>query len=819
MKWKAALRDRRAVASLSAVITGAIVVACYASGGPVWAIAALIYLLAGTLPGTIVYLVLRERFHGGRPELLETVFFSNMIGLGLLEGSAWILARSGIFSFEATLALVASCVLLVSVVFRSSLRQLIRGDPERVLPVSAKDAWYLGALSILGAAFLLPLLLLLRNGSLVGSDTAVFSLVGTVTAHTGAWPTLSQVWQPFAAQEVVAPGIPMLYAVFSAGTATNGIYFTVPLLLVPFILTPLGLYLLTKRVTTNRWIAYAIPLAWMVACYGGDSLFYNTFITSALSGFSPDSTFSLAAYVAALIALFDLLKGRDALWFESALLAGAVLVVALDNQLTLVLLAPAVLFVGVLLLGRRGVRWTLARLGVVLTPILVALPPYLYQRPAQISPVLSGSTRFAWADLLAVNWSMVLSILGEWGEVGLVLVLAAGGVAVFLLLRPGTRGARALPAYVLMLALLAGVAFYLAFTPIGGEFLGVNLTRFSEFVGIPAAPAIAYLLGSFAGIKLPRPRVSTTVVTVALVGLLVVSSIGGASTNWDSATSRGQSSYLFTTDLRAAGDWLSTHAPAGSVIAADGNGGNLAINPIRNFAGHPMIVRPRTALYSSVYLAARPTNLPYYYANLVMTDPTLGNAIAAYQNVSINFYLFQVGFSDRQIAAFALLPYFPLVYSNPQVAIFELAPSGGVPGFIPATSYCGASPLVDPMDIGSLAYSWAFSMPAGPNAVGTNTSNGTAFAGSSVSYCLDVPATGNYTIYVHRYTYQTGEYLRVSDNGTALGTAPCGTVGPDLCAPFNATLAQGSQTLRLTFEGTVSTVGPIDYLVVVPERG
>ena len=813
------LRDRWAHAGLLSLGAGALVVACYILGGRVWAIAALVYLLAVVLPGAVVYLVLHQRFRGGKAAILEAIFFSNVIGLSLLEGSAWVLARSGLFTFEGTLALVTACVISVSLVFRTTLRQLIRAGVGGALAVSKVEVWYLGALSILATVFLVPLLLVLRGGSLVGSDTAVFSLVGTVTANTGSWPILSHVWQPFATQEVIAPGLPMLYAVLSATTATNGIYFTTPLLVVPFILTPLGLFLLVSRVTATRWVAYAIPLAWMVASFGGVSLFYNTFITSALSGFYPDSTFSLVAYVAVLIGLFDLLKGRDALWFETVLFAFAFLLVALDNQLTLVLLIPGVLVVGILLLFRRGIRWTLVRLGAVLIPILIALPPYLYQRPTRLSPALSGSTVFTWSDLFSLSWKSVLVNLGQWGEVALILVLAAGGLATFLLVRPKGREARALPAYILMLGLLVGISFYLAFTPVGIEYLGVNDTRFCEFVGLPSVPAIGYLMGWLAGAKLPRPKFSTTAVAVTLATLLVVSSLGGAAANWNSATSRDQSAYLFANDLRAAGNWLATHAPPGSVIAADGNGGNLAINPVRNFAQHPMIVRPRTVLYAAVYLSAPPTNLPYYYANLVMTDPTLDNAMAAYRNLSIDFYLFQVGFSDRQISAFDVLPYFSLVYSNPQVAIFELDPLGGSPGFIPATSYCNASPLVEEIDIGQAAYSWAFSIPTGPNAVSSSTSNGTAFDGSNVSYCLDLPTAGNYSIYVHRYTYNTTEYLRVSENGTALGAIYCTTAGSGFCTPLNATLAKGSQSLRFTFEGTVGVADPIDYLVVAPERG
>jgi hypothetical protein len=207
-----------------------------------------------------------------------------------------------------------------------------------------------------------------------------------------------------------------------------------------------------------------------------------------------------------------------------------------------------------------------------------------------------------------------------------------------------------------------------------------------------------------------------------------------------------------------------------------------------------------------------PYNLPYYYANLVITAPTEANALAADRALSIQYYFFQAPFGDPQIQAFSLLPYFSLVYSNPQIFVFEF--TGGTPlGFIPAVAYCSASPGIVPVYKYN-AYSAANGVPAMPNSVSSSAGNGPV--GLNVSYCLNVPAAGNYTIDAHRIIFQPTEYLEVGVNGHAVGTIRFSSLGPALGTPLATTLPAGNVTLTFTFAGTVRYVGPMDYVVVAP---
>jgi hypothetical protein len=812
------VRKRRTqLAILVTTLAGAVSAAAVA-GGSIWGVAVTVYLLVGLFPGAVVYLSCRAQFGGNKPGILEAVFFSNVLGIALLEGVAWILARSGVFSLLSTLALAAVIVAVALIVLRRGAARVISSGLAELVEVSWPEIGYGVALLGIALALLVPLLLLLREGYLIGADTTQFSLLGTLTATTGAWPNVSTVWQPFASN-AVGPGLSMIYAVLVSATGVRGIYFAVPLALIPIVLTPLGLYVLIRRFTASWVVSFGVPLAWMVSADGVNTLFYNNLLFAGAIGYYPDSLLSLFAYVAAIVVLVDLLRGEGPLWTETILLAAAVLLVVLDNELTLFFLLLPLVGLGVLILWRRRLRWTAVRLGAVAAPSIICLPPYLYAvgSSTSISPLASGRASLSWSAIAHVDWAEVLHLLGFWGEVGLVVGLGGAGLAVLSMVRPsGRRRELGTPLAIVVLAAVGVLGFLLTFTPVGQTLIGPPPVRLIEFVGLPLAPVVAYLLAWPSRIRLPR--IARAGVTVAVVAFLVASSAGGVSTAWKAETSLSGPAYVFTPEMKDAAEWISTHAPAGAVIAVDVNGGNNALAVMRDFTGHPVIVRPRSTLYASIIDSPSPTNLSAYYSNLVMTAPTLANAEAAYRTLALEYYVFQYGYSARQIEAFSLLAYLPEVYENSQVAVFayEGPGAGGAPGFIPATAFCAASAGVVPVDIGGKAYSVAYSIPSGLNAISSSTKAGAAFNGSTVEYCLNIPAAGNYTVYVHRYTYQTSEYLEVSIDNRTIGVARPTSEGPNVGTPVAATLSSGTIRLSLTFEGTVGYADPIDYLVVTP---
>ena len=412
-----------------------------------------------------------------------------------------------------------------------------------------------------------------------------------------------------------------------------------------------------------------------------------------------------------------------------------------------------------------------------------------------------------------VRWQSADRLLGFWGEIALILALVGVGLAVLSLIRKGRYNGRPLSVAVLILAGLGSAAFFLTFTPAGPELLGPPPVRLVEFVGLPLVPVLAYTLAWTSRVR--TPRLGSAAVAIAVGGFLIASSIGGVSSNQTIQDSLSTPAYLFTPAMLAASEWLAQHAAPGSVIGVDQNAGNTALVLMRDFTEHAVIVRPRTTLYASILGSHAPENLSAYYANLVMTDPTLANAQAAYRNLSLEYYVFQYGFSDQQIAAFSLLSYFPMVYANSQVAVFQLT-GDGLPGFVPATSYCAASASVERFDLGARAYSYAFSMATGLSAIGSATGAGSSFDGSNVTYCLNAPSSGSYRVYVHRYTYDTTEYLNLSIDGKQMGEIHATTLGPNVGTPLTVRIPAGPVDLFLTFEGTVGWADPVDYLVVSP---
>jgi hypothetical protein len=266
----------------------------------------------------------------------------------------------------------------------------------------------------------------------------------------------------------------------------------------------------------------------------------------------------------------------------------------------------------------------------------------------------------------------------------------------------------------------------------------------------------------------------------------------------------------------AASEWLKEHAPATATIAIDANGGNNgAVTAIATYSDHVFVKRLRNLLYYSLQLPP-PQNISFDYVNRVMTDPSEANAAAA-ASLGIEYYVFQTGFSSRQITAYSLLPYFSLVYSNSQIDVFEYLGGSGL-GFIPAVAYCGASDTMVAA-YSTQAYGYAFSNPALPSTPNwitgpSNHLNGWPY----VNYCMNIPRPGNYTFYVHSDVYSTSQFLDVSIGGSPLGQVYFLSAGPTLGTPLNLTLPAGPIALNLSFQdGTGGTLNPIDYLVLVPD--
>lgn len=816
--------SKRIVAAGLAVVA-AILVISYVLGGAYGEIAALVYLLGILIPGGAVYGALSVRLREGKTGLLDAVFFSNLVGLALLIGASWLLARSGVFSLAGVAGLEG---LAVAVALAFSWRHLVRvwrkGLGDR-FAVTREEAVYLGLIAAFGTAMMAPVLVLFAQGFLVGGDTPIFAYVASVTAHTGAWPNLSQIWYPYASQGAMAPGAPMIYAVFSAAEGGGVVMpLTTPLSIVPVVLLPIGLCLLLRRFSDRMLVVYVLPVVWM-AC-GSGQLFPNSLFAGVSSGVFPDFIWSLPAFVAALIVLTDFLCGKGSQWWEVFLLASSILLVSLLNQLTFLFLAVAIILFGIQILWVRGVRWALLRAAASVVPSVVLFPLYFVPSYARsTSPAASGGPPITWGVATSFSWDGLLKQFAPLlPSITVFIVALALGIVLYREIRALTaarRGAPPLPPRgVVVLTAIGAIAVYLTFTQVGANLLGINSGRFIEFNGLVWLPVVGFALDWLLKLGLPKaatsrlPRLGRKAVAPAvalLVALLLVSSaVVGVQANLNSEQQLSGPQDLFTPNMLAAADWLAGHAPPGAILVADENSGNGALEAIRDYSGHELVSRPRDVLYESIYQTPYPANLSYYYANLVMTSPTTANAAAASAALGMDYYIFQIGFSDDEIQAFSLLPYFDLVYSNPQIDVFEYV-GGSTIGFVPAVSYCSASPSITATHTRG-AYDDPFGLPNAPNSV--SSTNNSPPPTTNVSYCLHAPSSGNYTLYVHRIVLKTVEFLNVSVNGQPQGDVYFSTLGPSLGSPLNLSLSGGNVTLTLSFEDTLRWIDPVDYLVV-----
>ena len=828
------------LAIVAAGTAAVLLLAAYLLAGKLGVLTSTAYLGCILAPGVALYGILAARFRAGRSSLLEVLFYSNVVGLAMTEGGGWLLTRSGVFSLTYLLGLEVGVLVILLVVFRRTVVRRLREGPGSLLTAPKSDTVFLGIVAAVSVLIMLPVLVLASQGFLLSVDNPIYTRVGWAVSSTGAWPNLSQVFYPGATAAGLAPGMPMVYAVFSSVTRIVADPLSASIAVLPMILTPVGLSLLLNRFSRHPLVVYGLPMVWLVAATNYSGFLFNDILSSAFIGAHPDAGASFPAFVAVLILFVDLSRSKSAQWFEVSLLAAAVLGGVLLDQLTFVYIAAALVLFGIPILWSHGIRWCLPRVAAVLAPTVIAFPPYLSPSLGySSSPGLSSQSIWHLSEW-QVNWSFLATNTGLLAE----FAFALGVAALIGVLYERRRGwpigsATSSTLGLLPLTALCGIGMFLTFSNVGSDLLNVVFSRFLEYAMLAAIPLLAFGCDRFLEYFPVAPPPSTAVPVflskqgrlrviqrrrwavgrilsiVAVGSLFVLAGTVSTASNLNDLSSESSPAHIFSPDILAASEWLNHHAVANTLVAVDGNGGNaIAMSPILAYSGHTTVIRARSALYAQL-TEPPPSNVTYYYMNLVMTNPSEANAAAAETATGMEYYVFEEGFSDRQIAVFSLLPYFARVYSNSQISIFQFV-GGSVVGYIPAVSYCSSSNAMTVSET-SKAYSFAYSTPAvssGPNIILSTVPDpkGTQY----VSYCLDIPTGGQYTLYIHRNAFEKTEFINVSAGGPTLGQVFFLSFGLTLGTPLPLTLPAGPVTLTLTFEGTKGYVDWIDYLILAP---
>ncbi|MCL4324902.1 MAG: hypothetical protein M1144_05525 [Candidatus Thermoplasmatota archaeon] len=776
-----------------------------------------VYLCAIVLPGGFVYALLANRLRPEKPRLIEAVFYSHLLGLGLVIGAGWTLARWGAFSLAGTFLLEALVVALVGVGGRREFSAITRTLREGGISLDRECLAYLGIVVGLATAVIIPVLIVQSHGFLVADDTAVFARAANALLRTGDWTKAVQIFPflpPAAANTAFGnPAISILYAVFAGSAGVNAIYVAGPLYTLLLVLPTLGLYLLVGRFTKHPLLTYALPVLWMLGFWSDKAIFFNNSLVASYYGIIPDAVLSLTGYVAVLVLLTDLLRGTGKQSYELSLLSVGLFLGIMGDPLTFVLIAIAFVFFGIWMLHARGVRWSIPRLLAPLVLTAVLLPPYLVPSYAVgASNGLSGGMHLTWRTLLIYNWTGMEGFYDSLDLFGVVLSVFA--VAKVLLSKIPLRGRKPFSYHVegiLPFGLLTAAGLYLVFNPLVASLLGVTFGRFVEYVGISMVPLVAFGLDRLLRPRVPRPRLGKV---AAVLVVILIGTCGAVSVqqNLQSAAMASQTQSLFNADMMAAAEWLQAHGTPGSTVVVDSMAGNQAPLPMQDFADLTFMYRPQYDLYNSIYNPPIPSvGNPYFFLNRAIEYPTQTNVTAAWQVFAMKYYVFQVGYSDTEIQVFSHLPYVQRVYSNAVVEVFGYT-GGSAPGFVPAISYFDASPNLTTAYFGS-AYSVAYGLPHVPNSVQSLTTDG-AVDGSFLSYGLKNISAGNYSLTVHRYTYQTSEYLKVSVNGAYVGSVDFLALGPNFSTSVSFPLVSGNDTVTLTLEGTVGYMDPIDFFVV-----
>lgn len=783
-----------------------------------------VYLFLIFTPGELLLESLLIKYRKRPLSILATTLYANLVGLGLAEMTGWTLARSDFFSIPLFAILEWLIVVGVLLYCWGDIRVALRCPPSNLIEFRQNDGVYLALLTTLGVLNIAPLLLLFNKGLFIGADTPSYVDIGWRIYLTGGWPNLGQVLWPYASPTYVAPGSPVIYALFSAPVGHYSPEIATPLSLFALVLTPIAVYLLICRFTGSNILRYGLPIVWVLAASTPSAFFNNNLIISVAAGSHPDVVLLQPILVTTLVLLVDLLRGRSNQWFEVALLSVFVAGSVLLSQLMVIVLLPTLIFFGAEILQRRGSRWCFPRLALVSIPLIIAWPLYLL--PSLLAGASPGVSH---QSILSIQeWEVIPSLLltNDGVPLGFLLLLILLGLSLVVSQGPIYRNVRKFLSTTRGLTqfiLLTFTFLYLAFSGVGNDFLGINYARFLPFASLFTLPPLAVLLDRLLHLDLkqapgfvrPSPHRAQLVALfppLFIVVLLVAAGFGGLQQNIEQESELASPSTVMSPEILNASDWIRANVPATAPIAVDGNGGNNeAVAPLGPFSGHPMIKRPRNLL-ASVLSLPYPQNVSYELVNREMTDPS-AESTALSVGAGIDYYVFQTGYSDRQIAAFSDLPYFRLAFSNSQISIFEYKNSPAV-GFVPATDYCASSSSI--ASVFSLkAYSYAASSPPFPKTPNWVTSTNNTVTGPLVlKYCLDSATAGTYRLFVNRFVEQTSENVNISVNGVATGTIYFSTLGLSMGTPLEISVPTGPFSLTLTMDDTVGAMDPIDYLII-----
>jgi len=781
----------------------------YFGGVEPWIRGILTYLAFLVLPGLVAFQSLRGKAIAS-PTVIDVAVYSNILGISILMAISWSLARAGLLTYLNII--VFQEIVLGTIIGVHWL--LAQGDELSHIKSRLSDLVFLGLSASLSAAFLIPRLSLLSNGLLVGGDDAIIARVGQSAFQLGGWPNLSDVLHPYVSSADIAPGGPLVFGLFGSAIATNPIYVSPFFGILSSTLSVLALSLLLRRFSNNPVIVYGLPFVWLVG-YAGAPFFFDLMLTFAFQGGTPESILSIPLYIVSVACFVDIV--RDESFPRSRLLLLGTLVggVMLLSQLTFLMMGFLLLAFGLIVLIIKGPRPFLESCAVVGSVILALFPPYLeFQAALGNSPAgrVSSEVLNPIYQPYANNVASLVSSIGTIGTIllvpGIALPLLGVGKSLY------SKDRSTITALVGGLAV--GIIGYgvLGFSVIGGSLLGIQAIRFVEYIPLVMIPLIAEgmqrMLSLIHGLSFAR------LVPIAILALIATTGYVGAQFNVQRVSSGLAGPNIFGHWQLDAANWLRQNASKG-VVVADANNGSYNVVFLLNFAGHPVIYRDAFEDYQTVYGNPYPFNQPFYYANLVLTNPNSTNVHNAYKLMNFTYYFFEIPYNNKQIQAFSLLPYMELVYSNPSVEIFRYTGFMASSSFlIQATSYESATKGVMAQFFGQGALNASVSYPSFPNAISSSGPSGASYDGNSTRYIIDVEQAGNYSLYLHRDVFSPSEYALVSNDQATLGAVFFNTLGWSFGSPVAAFLSKGQVSLTLTFEGTVGWADPIDYLVVVP---
>lgn len=781
-----------------------------------------IYVIYILVPGLLLYVLYLGKTPTKKRDFVTFIFFINVVGISIYIFASWSLILLSIFYFWAITATITGIILaLLFFVVRSQFQaakvSLVSLFKKGITFIPRPDKYdlFLFAVTLGSVVFIfIPVFLALLEGNLIAGDSATFSQISNLFISYHKWPDLATAIHIYYTPSSSPPGISVLYTLLSMPINMNAAYATYPIGFVLTWLTMVGVYLVSHRITNDRFLSVFFSIFWMFGMF--IVYFYsitNLTILISPSGTIPDMLLAEVLFSFFLFIIFDKPESHY-VSVTVTILSLTLSVTALSNPLVFILaIPPYTLFLGLIFL-KTSRKLYYACLLIPAVVVSLTFVPYL--------TVYGGLIGIRVLGHILNNFSIAL-LLGF-------LILSTTSVLYlikYMFFRKKHVGKTKHEDLFLTLTITVAtlILFILFYGSATENFLGVG----SYQTAIINSMFVVFLVGILYVLLFKKfkskngDNFKTKFVTLIVLMAFIIGGFGYYIVN-DQTKEMYTSKIKFDQNELQAANWINANLKDNGTVLLDGNMGNVySLISFRDFIHLPNVAIPQFVLNNSINYNFPPYNLPYIYGLLMISWPNYTNSLHALQEVGYKYFIFQKPYNQKQITLYSELPFMYLVYNNSEIYVFE---------FVSQT--LKNSILVDPVNFvdrssNVMEQIWTspdqyggplrqvYSVYTGKTIITAKMLPGNVNS-TFVQYNLTVKNPGHYTFLIHTYVYHpVQQSIGVFVNGKFSGILNFREKGWYLTQGLQLSLKSHVNTIKIVFysnSSKTSYFNPIDYLLL-----